>query len=51
MTAESMTMVKFVSTISKMGPNKRIINIPKDFWDEIDKLEGKQLKITVDDKM
>lgn len=51
MTAKLMTTVKFVSTISKMGPNKRIINIPKDFWDEIDNLDGKQFKITIDDQI
>jgi DNA-binding transcriptional regulator GbsR (MarR family) len=51
MTAGILTKVKFVSKISKMGDNKRIINIPKGFFDQIDNLMGKQLKITIDDEI
>ena len=42
-----MTRVKFVSTISKMR-DKRIIIIPKDYHDELDKLNPKQVKITIE---
>ena len=45
-----MTRVKFVSTISKMG-EKRIIIIPKNYHDELDKLNPKQVKITIDDEI
>lgn len=50
MTRESVTRVKFVSTISKMG-DKRIIIIPKDYHSELDKLNPKQVKITIDDEI
>lgn len=45
-----MARVKFVSTISKMG-NRRIINIPSDFFDDVDKLTARQVKITIDDEI
>lgn len=45
-----MTRVKFVSTISKMG-DRRIINIPNAYFDELDKLVAKQVKITIDDEI
>jgi hypothetical protein len=50
MTSKQMTKVKFVSTISKMG-DKRIINIPRDFWDEVNKLNAKQVKVIIDDEI
>ena len=50
MTEKNMTTIKFVSTISKMG-DKRIINIPKDYFDEIDKLNPKQVKVTINDEI
>jgi|GEM_PF-2788636 len=50
MTRGQMTRVKFVSTISKMG-NKRIINSPSNYFDEVDKLHAKQVKITIDDEI
>jgi hypothetical protein len=50
MTKESVTRVKFVSTVSKMG-EKRIIIIPKNYHDELDKLNPKQVKITIDDEI
>ena len=42
MTRESMTRVKFVASISKMG-NRRIINIPSAYFDELDKLNESYL--------
>ncbi|MGI0032628.1 MAG: hypothetical protein ACRD97_05075 [Nitrososphaeraceae archaeon] len=50
MTKESVTRVKFVSTVSKMG-EKRIIIIPKNYHDELDKLNPKQVKLTIDDEI
>jgi len=42
--------VKFVSKISNMGPNKLIINIPKDFFEEVQKLKTKQIRVVIDDE-
>ena len=39
---------KFVGKISKMGNNK-VIWIPKEFHDQITDLEGKQIRIIIDD--
>jgi hypothetical protein len=50
MTEKHVTTIKFVSTISKMG-DKRIINIPKDYFDELDKLNPKQVKVTINDEI
>ena len=50
MAAKSMTRVKFVASISKMG-NRRIINIPSAYFDEVDKLDAKQIKVTIDDEI
>ena len=50
MTKETVTRVRFVSTISKMG-DKRIIIIPKTYHGELDKLIPKQVKITIDDEI
>jgi antitoxin component of MazEF toxin-antitoxin module len=41
---------KFVGKISKMGNNK-VIWIPKEFHDQITDLEGKQVRIVIDDKI
>lgn len=41
---------KFVGKISKMGNNK-VIWIPKEFHDQITDLEGKQVRIIIDDKI
>jgi hypothetical protein len=46
----NLTRVKFVASISKMG-NRRIINIPSVYFDEVDKLDAKQVKITIDDEI
>ena len=51
MTRNIMTTVKFVAKISKMGDRKLVINIPKDFFNKVDKLIGKQLKVTIDDEI
>ena len=50
MTTKLMTKVKFVSTISNMG-NKRIINIPRNFFEDVDKLHGKQIRVILDDEI
>lgn len=41
---------KFVGKISKMGNNK-VIWIPKEYHDQITDLEGKQVRIVIDDKI
>ena len=41
---------KFVGKISKMGNNK-VIWIPKEFHDQITDLEGKQVRIIIDDNI
>ena len=45
---KKMTTVKFVGTVSKMG-RQRVIYVPKAFHKELEHLEGKQLKITVEE--
>lgn len=50
MTANLVTRVKFVTKIAKMG-NRKIIIIPKDYLDELEKLKPKQVKITIDDEI
>jgi hypothetical protein len=49
-TGKTMTRVNFVSTINKMG-DKRIIIIPKDYHPDLDKLNPKQVKVTIDDEI
>jgi hypothetical protein len=51
MTAKQMTRIKFIAKITKMGEDKRIINIPKHFFNEIQKFGNKQLKVTLDDEI
>jgi antitoxin component of MazEF toxin-antitoxin module len=51
MTAKIMATVKFVAKISKMGNRKLVINIPKDFFKQVDDMIGKQLKITINDEI
>ena len=41
-------MIKFVGCIAKQA-DRRTIAIPKELHDECKKLEGKQLKITVEE--
>ena len=50
MTANQMTKVKFVSTISTMG-DKQIINIPKNYFIHTEKLKHKQIRVTIDDEL
>ena len=50
MSGKTVTRVKFVSTISKMG-DKRIIVIPKDYHKDLEKLTPRQIKVTVDDEL
>lgn len=49
-TAESVTSVKFVSTISEMG-GRLIINIPASFKEKAEKLKGKQIRVVIDDEI
>lgn len=44
-----MASTKFVGKISKMGDRRRIIEIPVDLHNDIKSLEGKQIKITLED--
>ena len=46
----SLVEFKFVGKISKMGNNK-VIWIPKEFHGQITALEGKQVRIRIDDKI
>ena len=41
--------LKFVSKVSSMGENRRIIEIPKEEHKEADKLRGKNVKVTVEE--
>lgn len=45
-----LTKVKFVAKISRMG-DKKIIIVPKDFHDDVDVLEGKQIRVAIDDEI
>jgi hypothetical protein len=47
---KQMTKFKFVGRISAMGQNK-IIWIPKEFHEAVAKLEGKQIRIVLDDEI
>jgi hypothetical protein len=49
-TAEDMTSVKFVSTVSEMG-GRLIINIPASFKEKAEKLKGKQVRVVIDDEI
>lgn len=42
---------KFITAISKMGEEKRIIWIPKKYHAEIAKFEGKQIRVQIDDEI
>lgn len=42
-------MIKFVARISQMGKNTKIIWIPRDIHRQLKSLEGKQLRVTLDD--
>lgn len=42
---------KFITTISQMGKEKKIIWIPKKYHNEIAKFEGKQIRVQIDDEL
>lgn len=44
-----MTQVKFVGRISSMGSDRLIINIPKDFHNEIKKIKTRQVKVSIEE--
>lgn len=46
-----MAKFKFITTISQMGEEKRIIWIPKKYHSDIAKFEGKQIRIQIDDEL
>jgi hypothetical protein len=47
---EELPKVTFVSKISRMGKHKKMITIPRDFWEDIAPLElKKQVKVTVEE--
>ena len=45
-----MAKVKFISTISKMG-NYRVIRIPSKIQKELESMEGKDIRVIVDDEL
>jgi antitoxin component of MazEF toxin-antitoxin module len=46
----AMAKIKFISTISKMG-NYRVIRIPSKIQKEIEPMEGKDIRVIVDDEL
>jgi hypothetical protein len=42
---------KFITSISQMGEAKKIIWIPKKYHPEIEKFEGKQIRVQIDDEI
>jgi hypothetical protein len=42
---------KFITSISKMGEEKKIIWIPKKYHSEIAQFEGKQIRVQIDDEL
>ena len=44
-----MTAIKFIGRISRQGEKRRTIEIPVDLHQKIKGLEGKQLKITIEE--
>jgi hypothetical protein len=42
---------KFITAISQMGKEKRIIWIPKKYHEDIAKFEGKQIRVQIDDEL
>jgi hypothetical protein len=45
------TKFKFITTISQMGKEKKIIWIPKKYHKEIKQFEGKQIRVQIDDEI
>jgi glutamine phosphoribosylpyrophosphate amidotransferase len=48
--SKGLTQLKFVGRVSVMG-DRKIIYIPKEFHKQAEKLEGRQVKILVDDEI
>lgn len=44
-----LTQVKFVARISSMGPDRFMINIPKDFHTDIKKIKSRQVKVIIEE--
>jgi len=42
---------KFITTISKMGEDNKIIWIPKKFHPDIEKFINKQVRVQIDDEL
>lgn len=42
---------KFITTISQMGKEKKIIWIPKKYHDKVAVFEGKQIRVQIDDEI
>lgn len=42
---------KFITTISQMGKEKKIIWIPKKYHNDIAQFEGKQIRVVIDDEI
>jgi antitoxin component of MazEF toxin-antitoxin module len=47
---ESDMQIKYVAKISSQGENF-IVWIPKEYHDQVKKMKGKQVKITIDDEI
>lgn len=39
--------IKFVGKISTMGKDKILISIPRNYWNDIEHLKGKHVKVIV----
>jgi hypothetical protein len=46
----NMAKFKFIATISKLDKEKRMIWIPKKYLPEVEKFEGKQVRVQIDDE-
>jgi antitoxin component of MazEF toxin-antitoxin module len=49
MTRNSVPKVKFISTVTRMGDD-RYIRVPKKKQKEIESMEGKDIRVVVDDE-
>jgi hypothetical protein len=49
--SSTLAKFKFITAISKMGNEKKIIWIPKKYHAEIAKFEGKQIRVQIDDEL
>jgi antitoxin component of MazEF toxin-antitoxin module len=46
----AMAKIKFISTISKMG-NYRVIRIPSKIQKKVESMEGKDIRVLIDDEL